>query len=279
MSGDPSTDPRAPFLLPNAMLVSFTHTFGVHIQQNYLLLQDNWEVYVARLANPHQDGLFIYDRQTGEARVMDFSKNLQVNHFQALHNLDGNWEVHSGDFTGAGRSQLLLYDPGSGQLQFLVFAPDLSLSKQISITSLKAGRVLYVGHFGLPTLSIMLFDQPAGKSTFVAFTPTLKIAKQYSITSWNQRWQILVGSFLDRSTCLAAHSCTTGDDILALNRSTGQIEQFVFTFGNQYKVYDNRSQSFLREGATSKPSLTTVNASSINLLATLPTGITNQELY
>jgi len=64
-----------------------------------------------------------------------------------------------------------------------------------------------------------------------------------------------------------------------LNRSTGRIYQFVFTFGNQYKVYDNRSQSFLREGATSQPALTTVNASSIDLLTTLDTGITNQELY
>ncbi len=278
LNGDPS-DPRTLTLLPNVMLVSFSHSFGVHQQASYTLLQDSWEVYVGRFVNAHQDGLFLYDRQTGEARIMDFTKALFVNHYQAIYNLDGNWEVHSGDFTGAGRAQLLLYDPGSGHIQILAFAPDLSLIRQVSINNFKAGRVLYVGHFGLPTLSIMLYDQPAGKSTFVAFSPALKIAKQFSITSWNQNWQILIGSFLDRSACLSTHSCTTGDDILVLNRSTGRIYQFVFTFGNQYKVYDNRSQSFLREGATSQPALTTVNASSIDLLTTLDTGITNQELY
>jgi len=278
LNGDP-TDPRTLTLLPNVMLVSFSHNFSVHKQAPYTLLQDFWEVYVGRFVNAHQDGLFLYDRQTGEARIMDFTKALLVNHYQAIYNLDGNWEVHSGDFTGAGRAQLLLYDPGSGHIQILAFAPDLSLARQVSIDDFKAGRVLYVGHFGLPTLSIMLYDQPAGKSTFVAFSPALKVAKQFSVTSWNQNWQILIGSFLDRSACLATHSCTTGDDILVLNRSTGRIYQFVFTFGNQYKVYDNRSQSFLREGATSQPALTTVNASSIDLLTTLDTGITNQELY
>lgn len=259
------------------MLVSFKSDFSIKQQQEYTLMHDSWEVYIGRFDNPSQDGIFLFDRTAGEARIMDFSSKLQVNHYQVLHSLDGNWDIHTGDFNGSGRAQVLLYDPGTGNTHFLAFAPDLSLALQVDDSDLLPGQVLYVGHFGLPSLSVMLFDPVAQRSTFYAFNASLLVARQYTAQSWTQHWQILVGAFLDRSACLASHTCATGDDVLALNRQTGQVQQFIFTFGNEYHVFDNRSQSFLRDGAA--PAMSTVNTSSFVPQTILNTGILNDELY
>jgi hypothetical protein len=279
LSGGASVDTQSLGLTPNIVLVSFKRDFSIDKEQEYTLMHDSWEVYIGRFDNSNRDGLFLYDRTAGEARIMDFTNNLLVNHYSALSGLDGNWDIHTGDFDGSGCAQVLLYDPGSGDAQFLVFAPNLSLKSQVSNLTLLPGQVLYVGHFGLPSLSVMLFDPAAGQSTFYAFNTSLAISKQYSAPSWNQHWQVLIGSFLDRSACLTNHTCTTGDDVLALNRQTGQVQQFIFTFGNQYHVFDNRSQSFLRDGAASTPVMNTVNASSFESQMVLNTGILNDELY
>lgn len=279
LSGGASVDTQSLGLTPNIVLVSFKSDFSIDKEQEYTLMHDSWEVYIGRFDNPNRDGLFLYDRTAGEARIVDFTSILLVNHYQALSGLAGNWDIHTGDFNGSGRAQVLLYDPGSGDAQFLVFAPDLSLKTQVNNLALLPGQVLYVGHFGLPSLSVMLFDPVAGQSTFYAFDTSLAISRQYSAPSWTQRWQVLIGSFLDRSTCIANHTCAAGDDVLALNRQTGKIEQFIFTFGNQYHVFDNRSQSFLREGAATTPVMNTVNASSFASQVVLNTGILNDELY
>ena len=156
---------------------------------------------------------------------------------------------------------------------------DLSLLLQKSLPGWGTNRVLYIGHFGLPSLSVMLYNQHMGQSTFMAFDSSLRVSHQYTISSWDQNSQVLVGSFLDRSRCLASHTCSSGDDVLVLNRKTGQVKQYIFSFGNHFKVFDNRTQSFLREGAASKPFLSTVDASSFSLMSILNTSIHNEELY
>lgn len=279
LSGGPAVDTQSLGLSPNILLVSFKSNFSVGRQQRYTLMHDAWEVYMGRFVNTHQDGLFIYDRIAGEGRIMDFTKNLQVRDYQAVLNLGSDWEVHTGDFSNSGRAQLLLYDPGSGDMQFLAFAANLSLTRRVDVANISAGMVLYVGHFGLPSLSVMLYNPSAGQSTFMAFDPSFHVVRQQTVASWGQHWQVLIGAFLDRSSCLSDHSCTTGDDILVLDRSTGVVQRFVFTFGNTYQVYDNRSQSFLREGVAPAPNLTAVNASSFNMMAILDTGVTSEELY
>src|SRR5262249_9361112 len=140
-------------------------------------------------------------------------------------------------------------------------------------------RVLYIGHFGLPSLSVMLYDSRAGQSTFVAFDAKLRVSHHYTISSWDQNSQILIGAFLDRSRCFASHTCPNGDDILVLNRKTGQAKQYIFSFGNRFKVFDNREQAFLRDGVASIVSLKAVDASSFSFMSTLDTGIHNEELY
>jgi len=125
----------------------------------------------------------------------------------------------------------------------------------------------------------MLYDPQAQQSTFIAFDTSLLVAHQITVAAWDNRWQILVGSFLDRSRCLAAHNCSTGDDILVLNRQTGQMEQFVFSFGTQYQVVDNRSQGYVRNGVSPTSVLTPVDASTISLLATVSTTIKAEELF
>jgi len=279
LSGGTSVDTQGLGLSPNILLVSFKSDFSINQQQEYTLMHDSWEVYIGRFDSANQDGIFLYDRTAGEARMLDFSSRLLVNHYQVMHSLDGNWDIHTGDFNGSGRAQVLLYDPGTGDAQFLVFAPDLSLATQVDDSGLLPGQVLYVGHFGLPSLSVMLFDPVAEQSTFYAFGKSLLITKHYTGQSWTQHWQVLIGAFFDRSTCLANQVCTVNDDVLALNRQTGQVQQFIFTFGNQYHVFDNRSQSFLREGAASAPIMNTVDSSSFMPQTILNTGILNDELY
>lgn len=264
---------------PNILLLSFTSDLHIQHQQAYTLMHDAWEVYIGRFANTQQDGLFLYDRTAGEARIMDFTNSLLVNHYQPLYNLDGNWDIHTGDFNASGRAQVLLYNPGTGDLQFLVFAPDLSLLNQKDNSGLNTGQVLYVGHFGLPALSVMLYDPAAGQSTFIAFDASLQVAHQITVQSWNQHWQILIGAFLDRSACQSASHCAPVDDVLALNRQTGHLQQYSFTFGNQYQVFDNRLQSFIREGVVITARLQTIDTSSFTWQTNLDASITTEELY
>jgi hypothetical protein len=270
----PSADQTA-----NAQVLDFNRDFSVRNLQQYTLLNNAWEVYVGRFMNPNQDGLFLYDRSAGQARVVSFDPKLQVSHFQDMQNLSGNWEVFSGDFNGSGRAQVLFYDPSSGDAQFLIFSPNLSVADQKDYSGWGTNLALYVGHFGMPTLSVMLYDPQAGESTFVAFDKSLEVTHQYQVASWDQRWQVLIGAFVDRSRCLASGNCTTGDDILVLNRQTGQMQQYVFSFGRQYQVFDNRSQAFLREGVAAGANLGPVDTTSFSLLGTLDTSIRGEELY
>lgn len=263
----------------NILVLDFNKDFSVHVQQQYTLWHANWEVYVGRFANPNRDGIFLYDRSVGEGRIMDFDASMRVADYQELHNLDGNWVVYSGDFVGMGRAQLLLYDPSAGNAQLLTFASDLSLRTQKLYSDWGQNKVLYVGHFGMNTLSIMLYDPQAQQSSFLALNTSLAVARQYSVQSWGPRWQILVGAFLDRSRCLHAGNCSMGDDILALDRKTGQIQQFVFSFGRQFQVFDNRSQAFVRNGVATNGKLNSVDTTTFSLVETLKTTIRNEELY
>ncbi|MBV9616820.1 MAG: hypothetical protein JO031_15305 [Ktedonobacteraceae bacterium] len=84
---------------------------------------------------------------------------------------------------------------------------------------------------------------------------------------------------MDRSRCLTNGNCTNGDDILVLNRQTGQLEQYVFTFGRKFAIYDNRIQAFMRDGVVSDNHLNAVDTTTFSLLTTLKTNIRNEELY
>src|SRR5712692_282385 len=277
--GNPGGGPETQAAPANVLVVDFNRDLRVRHVQPYTLSQNSWEVYVGRFVNPGQDGIFLYDRTSGEARLMSFTSALLLAHSQELHNLAGNWEVHSGDFAGSGQAQVLLYDPGTGDAHFLVFARDLSLAAQKSYAGWGKNLVLYPGHFGSPAPGIMLYDPAAQQSTFLAFDARLQITLHYAVPSWDQHWQILVGAFLDRSRCLARGNCTTGDDILLLDRRTGEMQQYIFSFGPRFKVYDNRLQAFLREGAAAEALLIAVGAPSFSVLATLDTTITVEELY
>ena len=273
------SSPTEQVVVSNVNVVNFDQNFKVLHFQQYTLLDNSWEVYTGSFVSRSQDALFLYDRMLGEARLLSFDAKLHISHYQAIHNLDANWEVHSGDFIGSGRSQVLLYDPSSGDAQIEILKSDLSLSDQKSFSGWGANQALYVGHFGTPTLNVMLYDPQTLQSTFIAFDASLRVKHQITMPAWDNRWQVLIGAFLDRSRCLAAHNCSTGDDILVLNRQTGQMQQFVFSFGTQYRVIDNRSQGYVRTGAASTPSLTPLDASNFSLLTTLSTTIRGEELY
>jgi len=269
----------SPVLASNVIALSFDQNFNVAQFQQYTLMDNAWEIYVGRFVSSNQDALLLYDRMLGEMRLLSFDSKLRVVHYQAIHSVDANWEVHSGDFMGAGRAQVLLYDPSTGDAEFLILKPDLALANTKMISGFGINQVLYTGHFGAATLSVMLYDPQAIRSTFYAFDTTLDIAHQVTVSSWDNHWQVLIGAFVDRSRCLASNNCLTGDDILVLDRRTGQMEQFVFSFGNQYQVVDNRSQGFVRNNVVSSPSLTPVDTTTFSLLATLSTSIRGEELY
>ena len=161
----------------------------------------------------------------------------------------------------------------------LVLKKNLAVASQVSYSAWGTNLVLYVGHFGLPTLSIMLYDPQQAQSTFLAFDSSLNVAHQAIVQSWGQSSQILVGSFLDHGLCMEQHTCTSGDDILVLNRQTGMVQQYVFSFGNLFNVYDNRVQGFLRNGNASTVNVLPVDASLFSLLSSEESTIHNEELY
>lgn len=266
----------------NVVLLNFKPDLSLDQLQEYNHWHNSWEVYVGPYVSTHQDAVLLYDRSVGEARTISFDNTLQINDYNELHGLIGNWEVHSGDFNGSGRAQVLLYDPSQGNGKFLVLAPDLSLAKEKSYSGWKVNMVFYVGHFGTSTLNAMLYDPQMAQSTFIVFDSALNITHLYTVHSWDRHWQILVGAFLDRSRCLpsgGSGNCTTGDDILVLNRRTGEIQQFVFSFGRQYQIADSRASAFVREGVVSGGHLWPVDSSSYNILGTLTSDIRDEELY
>ncbi|MBO0796206.1 MAG: hypothetical protein J2P36_35385, partial [Ktedonobacteraceae bacterium] len=109
---------------------------------------------------------------------------------------------------------------------------------------------------------------------------SLEIAHQYTVKAWDdEHSQILVGSFLDRTRCLKLDSCSTGDDLLVLNRQTGQIEQYVFSFGRTFQMFDNRVQGFSRLGVPTDQAVVPVDTTSFIFLQTIRTSIKNEELY
>lgn len=266
-------------LTADIMLVSLNKDFTVGTTQKYALWHNSWEVYIGRFVNADRDGIFLYDRISGEARLLEYSAKLQLAQFHFLHNLGSNWEVHTGDFSGQGQAQIFLYDPVAGNAQVIILDKKLAVANQVSYSSIGTGLVLYVGHFGLPTLSVMLYDPQHAQSTFMAFDSQLNIAHQALVQTWGPSSQILVGSFLDHALCLEQHTCATGDDILVLNRLSGQVQQYVFSFGNQYDLYDNRVQGFLRDGTASAVSVFPIDASLFSLLTSENSTIHSEELY
>ena len=69
----------------------------------------------------------------------------------------------------ADQAQVLLYDPSSGDAEALVLSPALVVTDTKTYSSFSTNQVLYVGHFGLPMVSIMFYDPQVQQSTFVAF--------------------------------------------------------------------------------------------------------------
>ncbi len=263
----------------NAVILNFNTDLNVHHIQQYTQWHNSWEVYVGRYTNSNQDGVFLYDRRIGEARVMDFDSSMAINNYQEIHDLSGNWQVFSGDFNGSGHAQVMLYEPSRGMGAFLILGSDLSLVKRIDYTGWTPNEVFYVGHFGTDRLNAMLYDPQAGTSTFIVFNDALKILTLHTVQSWDQHYQILVGAFVDRTACLTNGDCGKGDDILVLNRASGQIQQFVFTFGRQYQVINSRAQPFVRSGFGSNSEYRTIDTTTFQAVGTFSTSIANEELY
>ncbi len=263
----------------NAMILDFNADLSVRHSQQYTQWHNSWEVYVGRYKNTNQDGLFLYDRRIGEARVMDFNADLTIGDYQEMHDLTGNWQVFSGDFNGSGRAQIMLYEPAKGMGAFLVLGSDLSLVKRQNYTGWTRNQVVYIGHFGTPRMNAMLYDPEAATSTFLAFNDTLKILTLHTVHSWDKHQQILVGSFVDRSACLASGDCSAGDDILVLNRKTGQIQQYVFTFGRQYQVVNNRARPYTHDGFPADHAYKTIDTTTFKIVGTFNTNIKNEEIY
>jgi hypothetical protein len=73
--------------------------------------------------------------------------------------------------------------------------------------------------------------------------------------------------------------CSRGDDILVLDRKTGQVKQYIFTFGRQFQVYDNRAQTFIRQGVDTSERIDSVDTTTFKLVTTLSTPIRDEEVY
>ncbi len=279
LSGVPLMNWETQGRMANVRVLDFNQDLSIRDQQIYTLWHGSWEVYAGSFVNANQDGIFLYDRTSGEGRLMDFNDHMAVADYQQVHNLSGNWVVYNGDFANTGRSQLLLYDPGSGNGQVLSFSQNLALNNQKSYTNLGKNLVAYVGRFGTSASDVMLYNSQQGQSLFLSFDSSLQIKQQELVKSWDQNWQVLSGNFQDHSSCSQGTTCPNGDAILVLNRQTGQLAQYAFSFGHQYKIYDNRIQSFVRQGVAANQNLKPVDTTSFNLVNSLSTTIKNEELY
>jgi len=65
-------------------------------------------------------------------------------------------------------------------LDDLHWADGTSLALLQQYTGWGTGQVVYVGHFGLPALSLMLYDPQQARSTFLAFNSALGLFAQAS---------------------------------------------------------------------------------------------------
>jgi hypothetical protein len=269
--------------ITNVRVLDFKKDLSIDQHQEYTLWHGNWEVYVGPFAAPLRDGVFLYDRTSGEGRIMDFDQRLALSAYQQMHQLAGNWIVYSGDFVNAGRAQLLLYDPSNGNAQIMLLSHDLSLTDTKTYDKWGTNRLLYVGHFGPSSLSIMLYNPQDSKSMFLAFDKSLHITHRYLAQAWGHHWSALIGAFLDRSHCLNAGKCSTGDDILALDRRTGQVGEYIFSFGRKETILDRPDSSSIDDGAISSSSIKqhsrTVDTTTFRLVSTLNTHIRDEELY
>jgi len=131
----------------------------------------------------------------------------------------------------------------------------------------------------MPSVSALLYSPQEGRSFFIAFDASLHGVLMDNVHTWGPRWQILVGSFLDRAQCLQNKNCSTGDDLLVLERQTGHLEQFVFSFGRAFKVFDNRTMSFIRNGVAADGHPKIIDTTTFDLLQSLDTSIRGEELY
>jgi len=70
--GSTASGPGTRSATANVLVLDFNPDLSIRHVQPYTLSQNSWEVYVGRFVNPSQDGIFLYDRTTGEARIMRF---------------------------------------------------------------------------------------------------------------------------------------------------------------------------------------------------------------
>ncbi|GCE46822.1 CHAP domain-containing protein [Thermosporothrix hazakensis] len=266
---------------PNVILLDFDKDLKVQHRQVYTLWHSSWEVYTGRFLSHEQDGVFLYDRISGKGRMIGFNDQLGLRYAKNVKDIKGNWMVYSGDFLNTGRAQLLLYDPENGHARILGFNPKLTLEKTKTFTDWDSHLVLYVGHFGTPALGVMLYDPQEGRSTFMTFDASLQVKQMYVTKSWDERYQILIGAFVDRSHCTkqTEKECLQQDAILVLNRETGKMQYYVFSFGRKVKVFDNRVRAFERHGIASEQYIETKDTTTFDLISTIQTSIKDEELY
>ena len=88
-----------------------------------------------------------------------------------------------------------------------------------------------------------------------------------------------MGDFVDQQDCAQDVNCAKNDTLLVLNRQTGQLEQYVFSFGREFSIYDNRAQGFLRDGVPVQEHVQSVDTTLFSLVDSLSTPIRNEELY
>ena len=274
----------------NVWFVTFDATGTPRVQRPYTLWNANWEYSIGSLTSASQDDLFLYDRTRGEGHLLVFGSSFQVQHETVMHGLQGNWLLTMGDFIGAGTAQLLLYDPTQGTARMLAFARDGSVQQHQDYSHLGTHELVYTGYFGLPTMSVMLHDPTQGQSLFLSFDHQLALSHESRMQTWGTRWQVLVGSFLLETTtgCTDTPPCSTGetretagthDDLLVLDRQTGQLEPFAISLAHNAHRFDPRVMAFERLGVAPTLQARPVETGVVSLGATLETSIRTEEVY
>ena len=147
-------------------------------------------------------------------------------------------------FIGTGYPVSVINEPRcqNGEMRFIYFPKRIDPARFSQLPGVNGNGIAQIAMTNsLMNSRITLGLPPGSFDQEFNFDSSLRVSDRYTITTWDQNSQILVGAFLDHSRCLASSTCSNGDDILVLNRRTGQAKQYVFSFGNHFKVFDNRT--------------------------------------
>ncbi len=211
-------------------LIEYNQYLSVKQEASFTHWHNTWEIQPGHFG-AEQDGLFLFDRQAGEARILTFTPQMRIAHSYSAHHWNTRWEVYLDNFTGEGWDSLLLFDRAAGIARLLAFTPALKVERSATYTGWARGWAFYPGVWGGTNPSstgLFLYDQQQGQAAFVAFGPQLRLTAQKTYEGWRHTWKVFVGRF--GATCPTGANTPCLSTLLLIDPQAGQAKLVRFQF-------------------------------------------------